>query len=74
MSVPLAMILMALFFTSWPGKIRALLKSRLQRREESPFPEYMRRPAAVGASGSMLQRLRGGKTPITRAKTEAGVV
>ena len=66
-SVPLAIILMVLFFTSWPGKIQDRLKNRLQRSEESPLPEYMRRPPPVRASGSMLKQLR-------RRKESAGAV
>lgn len=60
-SVPLAIILIVFFFSSWPGKIRDRLKIRLQRSEESPLPAYMRRLTPVGASGSMLKRLRGRK-------------
>ena len=57
-SVPLAIILMVLFFTSWPGKIRDRLKDRLQHTNESPLPAYMRRQTPVDASSSMLKRLR----------------
>ena len=76
-SVPLAMILMVLFFTSWSGKIRDRLKNLVQRREETRFPEYMPRPTSVGASGGILKRLRGRKSPNSREKAEpiiAGVV
>ena len=57
-SVPLAILLMIYFFTSWPTKVNDRWKAYQRRHDESPAPAYMHRPTPENVKSSMRERLK----------------
>ena len=55
-SVPVAILLMVFFFTSWPKKIKDHWNTYQQRHEETPVPAYIARPTVMKALGSEALR------------------